>query len=50
MVVILRGRVRWIFFDENGDETESVVMETSRDGNGLGISGINERKKRRSII
>lgn len=26
-VVILRGRVRWMFYDENGVETESVVLD-----------------------
>lgn len=26
-VVILRGRIRWTFYDENGNETESVVLD-----------------------
>lgn len=26
-VVILRGRIRWIFYDENGQETERVVLD-----------------------
>ena len=26
-VVILRGKIRWIFFDDDGKETESVVMD-----------------------
>lgn len=26
-VVILRGRIRWIFYDENGKETESVILD-----------------------
>ena len=26
-VVILRGRIRWIFYDENGNETERVVLD-----------------------
>lgn len=30
-VVILRGRVRWVFYDENAVETESVVLDA--DGN-----------------
>lgn len=30
-VVILRGRVRWIFYDENGVETESVVLDADGD-------------------
>lgn len=30
-VVILRGRVRWMFFDESGIETESVVLDADED-------------------
>lgn len=26
-VVILRGRIKWVFYDENGVETESVVLD-----------------------
>lgn len=26
-VVILRGKIRWIFYDENGNETERVVLD-----------------------
>lgn len=26
-VVILRGKIRWIFYDDNGIETESVVLD-----------------------
>lgn len=26
-VVILRGRIRWIFYDDNGQETERVVLD-----------------------
>lgn len=26
-VVILRGRIRWIFYDENGQETDRVVLD-----------------------
>ena len=26
-VVILRGRIRWIFYDDNGVETERVVLD-----------------------
>ena len=26
-VVILRGKIRWIFFDDDGKETESVVLD-----------------------
>ena len=28
-VVILRGRIRWIFYDENGKETESVTLDAN---------------------
>lgn len=28
-VVILRGRIRWFFFDENGVETERVTLDAS---------------------
>ena len=30
-VVILRGRIRWIFYDENGNETERVVLDADGD-------------------
>ena len=30
-VVILRGKIRWIFFDENGQETEQVVLDADGD-------------------
>ena len=30
-VVILRGRIRWIFYDENGNETEWVVLDANGD-------------------
>lgn len=30
-VVILRGRIRWIFYDENGQETERVVLDADGD-------------------
>ena len=26
-VVILRGKIRWIFYDDNGNETERVVLD-----------------------
>ena len=28
-VVILRGRIRWIFYDENGQETERVMLDAN---------------------
>lgn len=30
-VVILRGKVRWMFYDENGIETESVLLDADGD-------------------
>ena len=30
-VVILRGKIRWIFYDENGNETERVVLDADGD-------------------
>lgn len=30
-VVILRGRIRWIIYDENGNETERVVLDADGD-------------------
>lgn len=28
-VVILRGRIKWVFYDENGVETENVVLDAN---------------------
>ena len=28
-VVVLRGRIHWIFYDENGNETESVTLDAN---------------------
>ena len=30
-VVVLRGRIRWIFYDDNGIETERVVLDANGD-------------------
>ena len=30
-VVIVRGKIQWVFYDENGNETERVVLDA--DGN-----------------
>ena len=30
-VVILRGKIRWIFYDDNGHETERVVLSADSD-------------------
>ena len=30
-VVVLRGKIRWLFYDENGAETERVVLDADGD-------------------
>ena len=30
-VVVIRGKIRWIFYDENGVETERVVLDADGD-------------------
>ena len=30
-VVILRGKIRWIFYDDNGAETERVMLDAAGD-------------------
>ena len=30
-VVVLRGKIRWIFYDDNGNETERVVLDSDGD-------------------
>ena len=30
-VVILRGKIRWIFYDDNGKETERVLLDADGD-------------------
>ena len=30
-LIILRGRIRWIFYDEKGNETERVVLDADGD-------------------
>lgn len=36
-VVILRGKIRWIFYDENGQETERVVLDADGDPRMLNV-------------
>lgn len=36
-VVILRGKIRWIFYDENGNETERVVLDADGDKRMLNV-------------
>lgn len=45
-VVILRGRIRWIFYDENGMETESVVLDADGDVRCLNV----ERARWHSLV
>lgn len=28
-VVILRGKIRWMFYDENGNETENITLDAN---------------------
>ena len=30
-VVILRGRIQWVFYDDNGNETERVTLDADGD-------------------
>ena len=30
-VTILRGRIRWVFYDDTGNETESVTLDANGD-------------------
>ena len=30
-VVLLRGKIRWMFYDENGNETENVVLDANEE-------------------
>lgn len=36
-VVILRGKIQWIFYDENGNETERVVLDADGDPRMLNV-------------
>lgn len=36
-VVILRGKIRWIFYDDNGVETERVVLNADGDSRMLNV-------------
>lgn len=36
-VVILRGKIRWIFYDDNGVETERVVLDADGDSRMLNV-------------
>ncbi len=36
-VVILRGKIQWVFYDENGNETERVVLDADGDPRMLNV-------------
>ena len=36
-VVILRGKIRWIFYDEQGNETEQVTLDANGDVSMLNV-------------
>ena len=29
VVVVLKGKIRWIFYDETGNETEGVILDAN---------------------
>lgn len=36
-VVIVRGKIQWVFYDENGNETEQVVLDADCDPRMLNV-------------
>ena len=36
-VVIVRGKIQWVFYDENGNETERVVLDADGDPRMLNV-------------
>lgn len=36
-VVIVRGKIRWIFYDDNGNETERVTLDADGDSRMLNV-------------
>ena len=36
-VVIVRGKIQWVFYDENGNETERVVLDADCDPRMLNV-------------
>ena len=36
-VVIVRGKIEWVFYDENGNETERVVLDADGDSRMLNV-------------
>jgi cupin fold WbuC family metalloprotein len=45
-VVILRGRIRWVFYDDNGVETERVTLDANGDLRMLNV----ERDRWHSVV
>lgn len=45
-VVVLRGKIRWMFYDENGNETEIIVLDANGDNRMLNV----ERDRWHSLI
>ena len=45
-VVLLRGKIRWIFYDENGNETENVVLDANGEVRMLNV----ERDRWHSLV
>lgn len=36
-VVLLRGKVRWIYYDDNGNETENILVDANGDVRGISV-------------
>lgn len=36
-VIIVRGKIQWVFYDENGNETERVVLDADGDPRMLNV-------------
>ena len=36
-VVLLRGKVRWIYYDDNGNETENILVDANGDVCGISV-------------
>lgn len=45
-VVILRGRIKWVFYDEKGKETESVILDANGEQRMLNV----ERDRWHSLV
>ena len=45
-VVLLRGRIQWVFYDDNGKETERVVLDANSDLRMLNV----ERDRWHSLV